>query len=330
MVANIVYSIVQNFVYIVQKPKLCPKQWVLCYIVLLLIVLVGIIGMIIFAFLPKAGTSMTLIYKPDVVYIPLPSNAPIISQLHLKTNGTCLGTLYSPPCDKVNITYQEHYEPGTRNGYDLTDHIYCLNGSEFVFYMNPKYNNTTTDEQVWVFTDKYAKLRKMPTFDVKIDCNNPPPDSYCRQLVNGTALATIPVKLPARVGQYYYLYYNVTSVRFYVRRYYYPFIEEDYSPYIRGPVKSTTTLSMKIEKDFQPENIKDPAVCLYMHVTQCSNAQDPQYVTVTSDRREDLFVWFGVFLVTFILAILLVIIIHVIVKVVQTRKYSRLIKFDEE
>lgn len=67
-----------------------------------------------------------------------------------------------------------------------------------------------------------------------------------------------------------------------------------------------------------------------MHVTQCANAQGPQYVTVTSDRREDLLVWFGVFLVTFILAILLVIIIHVIVKVVQTRKYSRLMRFIEE
>ena len=312
MILNIISCIL-----IVPKPNKCPRGWVSCYVTLLVVTLIVVIGMIVFSFIPKAGTSSTLIYEPDVVYITLPSNAPLIDELYLKTNGTCYGTLYSPPCDQVNITYQDHYVPTNKHHYDHTNHIYCLNGSEFVFSIEPEYNGKT--EQVWVFTDKYAKLRGEHNFDVSIDCNNPPPDSKCRQLDHGNV--SIPAILPANVGQYYYVFYNLTSVRFYVRRYYYPFIESDYAPYSLGPINHTTPISVKTQKEFQPQNIKDPGTCLFMKVKQCDNTRDPQYVSVTSDRRDDLLVWFGVLLAITFLAILIVGIVHCAVKVVQFRKY---------
>ena len=90
---------------------------------------------------------------------------------------------------------------------------------------------------------------------------------------------------------------------------------------IVGPINHTTPISVKTQKEFQPQNIKDPGTCLFMKVKQCDNTRDPQYVSVTSDRRDDLLVWFGVLLAITFLAILIVGIVHCAVKVVQFRKY---------
>lgn len=290
---------------------------IICSVIIGLLAAIGIIYLVTFDFDPQDTQSSFPVFSYDTVYIPLPSQSQLIEKLSLKTNGTCTGTLYQIPCEELHPYYNQSYIP---EGYTIDNHIYCLNGSKFIFNMRPGLNRT---DEVWISNQYYfANFYRAKIVDHTLNCDsaNKPKGSQCVKIVNGTGSFT--VSLPSRIGQYFYVLRNASSVyKFHVSRYYYDVSNCTNCTQV-GPVNSTKSVEVILEKNFAPTDIEPPNICLLMKVSNLCTYNAHSYVTVVSEKRIDFLIWF-IFLPAIITVIVaIVIVVHICVYRYRMRCYN--------
>ena len=297
-------------------PRICYRYLIVIHVVLLLLCIIFAITLIVLAFVPKGHETQVLIFQPDTVFIPLPPSSSLWKAVYLKTNATCKGTLYQPPCNQLQHSYNPNYLPSPL--YSKFDHIYCLNNTVFTFNLkNSSPQTTIATEQVWVFTDYYQKIRyRNKMSNEKVNCSQKPKEAFCRELVNGTAKIVIN-NLPKNVGQYYYVLYNTVYVDFIISRYYYN--STDYSDYKIGEVNERTSFKVPLRDNFKPADIATPDVCLLFQVELCSPSYQYHYVYVTPEKRQDLLIWVGSISLLFLLISIILFVIQVIVYCVRKK-----------
>ena len=263
------------------------------------------IALLSFEFHLESSQTSVPVFAYDIIYIPLPNSPQLLEKIYIKTNSTCSGTLYQVPCEDLHPDHNPSYIP---DGSNIVDHIYCLNGSKFVFN---SYDSNTSGE-VWVSNDHYFSTfyrKEVSEGTLTCESKNKPAGSHCVKVINGTGSVTI--DLPPHIGQYFYILRNPSLFSFHVNRFYYNLTTCTNCSEI-GPVNYTKANEVMLKKNTAVP-VVHPDTCLLMKADSANTCsyEKINYVIITGERRKDILIWFSIFPAIIAIILVIVIVVHV-------------------
>jgi hypothetical protein len=181
-----------------------------------------------------------------------------------------------------------------------------------------------SEAEVWISDDRLFKKKyrdKINSHTLTCNSTDKPPGAQCAVFFNGTASITVNLSPPN--GQYYYVARNSSLIpHFHVSRYFYNITE--YSHYRVGEVNTTKPIGVDLRKDFDPANVNKPNICFLVSASSDNfcDFYTNHYVNVTSERREDVLVWFGFIPLLLSLIIIITIIGHIVFHCIRLHKYN--------